>query len=163
MYDEIAEHVPGYVPTSGRGKFRAVVTLPLQLLKKKWSRPVVVLTVPGVDFQDNAVDSTAYQYWADIKTIGSIGVVEIPRVKAGTYRLTIYADGLFGQYEKDGVVVKAGKTTNTIAVVAEPNFGRELWRIGTPDKSSGEFRHGYAPDKTKPLQPEEYRIYWARW
>jgi rhamnogalacturonan endolyase len=35
-------------------------------------------------------------------------VIQIPHVKAGTYRLTIYAEGVFGQYEQDNVEVKAG-------------------------------------------------------
>ena len=30
-----------------------------------------------------------------------------------------------------------------------------------PDKSAGEFRHGYAADESKPLRPEQYRVYWA--
>lgn len=52
---------------------------------------VAVLSVSGQDFQDNAVDTKAYQYWGEIDA--ATGKVEIPRVKAGTYRLTIYADG----------------------------------------------------------------------
>jgi rhamnogalacturonan endolyase len=49
-----------------------------------------VLTVSGYDFQANEVDTKALQYWGDIN---SDGTVEIPRVKAGNYRLTVYADG----------------------------------------------------------------------
>lgn len=44
------------------------------------------------------------QYWANVTD----GVIQIPHVKAGTYRLTIYAEGVFGQYEQDDVEVKAG-------------------------------------------------------
>lgn len=44
------------------------------------------------------------QYWANVTD----GRVHIPRVKAGTYRLTLYAEGVFGQYEQDDVVVQAG-------------------------------------------------------
>lgn len=51
---------------------------------------IAVLSASGVDFQDNAADARAYQYWADIDAGGA---VSIPRVKAGTYRLTVYADG----------------------------------------------------------------------
>lgn len=36
------------------------------------------------------------------------GKIHIPRVKADTYRLTIYAEGVFGQFEQDDVVVNAG-------------------------------------------------------
>jgi len=32
-----------------------------------------------------------------------------------------------------------------------------------PDKSSGEYRHGYAVDETKTRKPEQYRVYWAHY
>lgn len=44
--------------------------------------PVAVLSQNGVDFQDNVLDVTAYQYWGDIDI--KTGEVEIPMVKAGT-------------------------------------------------------------------------------
>ena len=153
FYDSLTAHVPNLVPSSGRGTFRAKISLP-----KGATRPLAVLSLNGSDFQDNNKDGTAYQYWADISPSGS---VTIPSVKAGTYRLTIYADGIFGQYEQDGIVVKAGSTATTSATWTPESAGTELWRIGTPDKSSGEFRHGNEKDLTHPLQPRQYRLYWA--
>ena len=50
-----------------------------------------MLGANGFDFQDNAADARAYQYWADVDAAGT---VSIPHVKAGTYRLTVYADGM---------------------------------------------------------------------
>lgn len=85
FYDSIASHVPNYVTTSGRGTFRAKIKLPNGAKK-----PLAVLSVSGYDFQANEIDTKALQYWGDIKSDGSI---EIPRVKAGNYRLTVYADG----------------------------------------------------------------------
>jgi rhamnogalacturonan endolyase len=82
-------------------------------------------------------------------------------VKAGTYRLTVYADGIFGQYEQDNIVVKAGATASATATWTAESAGTELWRVGTPDKSCGEFRHGDEKDTSKPLQPRQYRLYWA--
>lgn len=84
-------------------------------------------------------------------------------IKPGTYRLTVYADGIFGQYIQDDIVVAVGKVTTTKAKWREESAGKELWRIGTPDRSSGEYRHGDQPDPNKPLHPPEYRIYWANW
>ena len=85
----------------------------------------------------------------------------IPSIKASTYRLTVYADGVFGQYVQDGIQIKAGEThTTTVAWTAEA-AGTELWRIGTPDKSCGEFRHGNEKDTSKPLGARQYRLYWA--
>jgi rhamnogalacturonan endolyase len=153
FYDSLTAHVPNLVPSSGRGTFKASVTLP-----KGAKRPLAVLALSGSDFQDNNQDGNAYQYWADID--GS-GRVTIPSVKAGTYRLTIYADDIFGQYEQDGIVIKAGSVATASATWEAESAGTELWRIGTPDKSSGEFRHGNEKDTTHPLQPRQFRLYWG--
>lgn len=126
FYDDIAHLVPNYVPTSGRGSWKATVDIP-----KGASRSIAVLSASGYDFQDNSQNTTAYQYWADIDT--ETGEVQIDRIKEGTYRLTIYAEGIFGDYIKDDLVVTAGETTNSgnVSWVAE-SAGTELWRIGTP-------------------------------
>lgn len=153
FYDSIAPHIPNYVPSTNRTIFKAHVDLPTGAIA-----PLAVLAQNGVDFQDNVLDTTAYQYWADVDP--STGDVSIPAVKAGTYRLTIYAEGIFGQYIKDDIEVIAGEVHTTHARWREESAGTEIWRIGTPDKSSGEYRHGYAPDETHPLHPEQYRIYW---
>ncbi|OJD31024.1 rhamnogalacturonate lyase b [Diplodia corticola] len=168
FYDSIAPHVPNYVPTSGRGTWHGIVTLPAatnNATTPSWSRPLAILTATGLDFQDNALNTTAYQYWADLSIApNGTAVATIPRVKAGTYRLTILADGLFGQHIQDGIVIDPnGATTTTLSTVVEDSAGTELWRIGTPDRSAGEFRHGVAVDTTKPLQPEQYRVYWAKY
>ncbi|TKX18145.1 rhamnogalacturonate lyase B [Elsinoe australis] len=153
FYDSIAEYVPNYVPTSGRGKWSGKIQLP-----EGAERPIAVLSLNGVNYQDNAMDYASHQYWADINADGS---VEIDRVKADTYRLTVYADGIFGQYEVDGIVIEAGETTESADLTWEPeSAGTELWRIGTPDKSSGEYRHGYARTDA-PLHPPEFRIYFG--
>ncbi|PGH18347.1 hypothetical protein AJ80_04525 [Polytolypa hystricis UAMH7299] len=154
FYDAIAQHVPNYVTTRQRGSWKAKLDLPPGA-----KNPIAVLSVSGVDFQDNVEDAAAYQYWADID---SSGLVNIDRVKADTYRLTVYADGIFAQYEQDGIVINPARQTDsgTIRWTAE-SAGKELWRIGTPDKSSGEYRHGRTPDPTHPLQLPEHLIYWG--
>jgi rhamnogalacturonan endolyase len=154
FYDSIAEFVPNYVPSSGRAAWKGTVFLPAGA-----SNPIAVLSQNGVDYQDNAFDTKAYQYWMPISP--ETGKVEISQVKAGTYRLTIYAEGVFGQYKQDNISISAGKTASTTVHWKAEASGTELWRIGTPDKSGGEYRHGYARDPTHPLGPEEYRIYWA--
>ncbi|KAL1866752.1 hypothetical protein VTK73DRAFT_4544 [Phialemonium thermophilum] len=155
FYDAIAKHVPNYVPTSGRGRWKARVELP-----KGAKKPIAILAQDGVDFQDNVLDVSAYQYWADIDPC--TGKVEIDRIKAGTYRLTIYAEGIFGDYTQDGIKVEAGKETNSGHVVwRAESAGKELWRIGTPDKASGEWRHGVQKDASHPLHPPEYLIYFG--
>ncbi|KAI3331544.1 polysaccharide lyase family 4 protein [Xylariaceae sp. AK1471] len=153
FYDSIAEHVPNYVRTKDRG------TLELQLgLPKTAKNALVVLAQNGINFQDNVFDTEAYQYWAEVDDTGH---ATVERVKAGTYRLTIYADGIFGDYVQDNVEVAAGGVQAVEVQWVEESVGLEIFRIGTPDKSSGEYKHGYAPDPTHPLHPEQYRIYWA--
>ncbi|PKS08728.1 hypothetical protein jhhlp_004781 [Lomentospora prolificans] len=152
FYDSIARHVPNYVPTSNRGSLKLKVSLP-----KNAKKPIAVLAQEGVDFQDNNVDTKAYQYWVDIDADGT---ATIPMVKAGKYRLTIYAAGVFGQYTQDKIVISARKTQRVTVRWTEQKAGTELWRIGTPDKSAGEYRHGYVRDTTHPQKPEEYRLYW---
>lgn len=76
----------GYVPSSERGAFKAEVFLPLGATK-----PIAVLSANGVHYQDSAEEPHAYQYWADVKD----GKVSIDRVKAGTYRLTVFATGQY--------------------------------------------------------------------
>jgi rhamnogalacturonan endolyase len=153
FYDSIAKYVPGYAPSSVRSSFSAQVDLP-----KSAVRPIAVLAQNDVDFQDNVLDPNSYQYWGDIDK--KTGFVSIPRVKAGTYRLTVYADGIFGNYVQDNIKIVAGRPTTVKARWREESAGTEIWRIGTPDKSSGEYKHGYEKDLTKPNHPEQYRIYW---
>jgi len=131
-----------------------MITLP-----KGAARPIAVLSADGYSFQDNAFDTRALQYWGEIDV--RTGRVAIDRVAAGRYRLTVYADGIFGDFVRPGVVVAAGKTTTTSATWREESAGRELWRIGTPDKSSGEFRHGVGRSPLTPLAPPEYLIFWG--
>ncbi|KAK6580803.1 hypothetical protein PZA11_007039 [Diplocarpon coronariae] len=154
FYDSIARHVPNYAPSANRTTWRAHVDLPEGAV-----RPVAILSQNGVDVQDNALDPGAYQYWADIDA--ATGDVAIPAVRAGTYRLSIYADGIFGQYAQDDVRVVAGEQPTTRATWREEAAGTEIWRIGTPDRRAGEFKHGAAPDTTRALQPAQFRLYWA--
>ncbi len=73
----------------------------------------------------------------------------------------MYADGIFGQYTQDNIKVSAGEDCVTSAHWKAESAGTEIWRIGTPDKSSGEYKHGNQPDAKHPLHPAQYLIYWA--
>ncbi|KGO74917.1 Glycoside hydrolase-type carbohydrate-binding [Penicillium italicum] len=153
FYDSIAKHVVGYAPSSQRGSIKGTVKLPRGAV-----RPIAVLTVDGQYFQDNSNVPSAYQYWTDINQDGSF---RIERVKEGKYRLTIYAEGIFGDFVRDGIIIRAGRQTALHDIWKQESAGTEVWRIGIPDKSSGEFRRGNARDPTHPLHPPEYLIYWG--
>ncbi|CAO2651071.1 Nn.00g093680.m01.CDS01 [Neocucurbitaria sp. VM-36] len=154
FYDSIAKYVPNLVTSSARGTFKAKIDLP-----KGAKNAIAVLAQNKVDYQDNVYDTKAYQYWGNIKN----NEVTIPRVKAGTYRLTVHAEGVFGDYIKDDIVIVPVKDTIVRTKWTAESSGTELWRIGEPDKSSGEYRHGYAASPTHPLLTEEYRLYWAEY
>lgn len=75
--------------------------------------------------------------------------------------MTIYGTGIFGQYIQDNVVVRAGAATTTTATWSAESAGTELWRIGTPDRSSGDFRHGNELDTTRTNRPKQHRLYFG--
>jgi len=102
FFDSIAAYVPNMVKSTSRITFKAQIALPTGA-----KRPLAILSKNKSDFQDSAEDTKGLQFWAEV---GSNGYVEIPRVAFGTYRLTVFADGVFGQYEKDNVVVSASTT-----------------------------------------------------
>ncbi|KAJ5509906.1 Glycoside hydrolase-type carbohydrate-binding [Penicillium expansum] len=149
FYDSIAKHVVGYAPSSQRGSIKGTVKLP-----KGAVRPIAVLTVEGQYFQDNSAVPSAYQYWTDINPDGSFSIDR-------KYRLTVYAEGIFGDFVRDGIVIRAARQTALHDIWKQESAGTEVWRIGIPDKSSGEFRRGNARDSTHPLHPPEYLIYWG--
>lgn len=157
FYESIADLVPNYIPASKRGTWKLHVDLP-----KGAKNVIAILSQNGVDFQDNVLDVDAYQYWANVDPEG---YATIPMVKPDQYRLTIYADGVFGHYIKDDVTVSADSSRKanrmTHARWREETEGKEIWRIGTPDRSCGEYLHGYARDPGHPLHAPEYRIYWG--
>ncbi|KAF3908756.1 hypothetical protein ABW21_db0201177 [Orbilia brochopaga] len=157
FYDTIAPHVEGYVPSTNRGKWHAKISIP----DGGATKPIAVLSAPGVDFQDNNVDYNSYQYWGEFDPVTE--EIEIDNIVAGTYRLTVYADGYFGWFVKEGIVVTAGHTAHSHVTFKEEKAGDEIFRIGIPDKSSGEYLHGYAKDLSKPLHPAQHRQYWAVW
>ncbi|KAL4955193.1 galactose mutarotase-like domain-containing protein [Aspergillus filifer] len=153
FYDSIAKHVIGYIPSSQRGSVKGSVKLP-----KGAKSPIAILTVDGQYFQDNSVVPSSYQYWAEIDEDGRF---TIDHVVEGKYRLTVYANGIFGDFVRDGIQIKAGKSISIKETWKAESAGTEIWRLGTPDKSSGEFLHGSQRDTSKPLQPPEYLIYWG--
>jgi hypothetical protein len=96
------------------------------------------------------------QYWA---TSPASGATTLSGVIPGSYRLTAYVLGQWGELRKDGVVVTAGGTTPVAARFVPENFGvaPPIWTIGTPDRSAREFRHG-----TNALGQDD-REYWGAW
>ncbi|KAJ7128110.1 galactose mutarotase-like protein [Mycena filopes] len=155
FYQSIAHLVPGFTPPAARG----ALSLSHMQLPREAADVVAVLSADGLDFARNVLDIKTLQYWGDVSADGGVKIAD---VAAGRYRLTVYGSGVFGSFVQDGVEVRAGKTTSLEGLKwAEESAGTELWRIGTPDKSAGEFKHGFERDLVKSYHPMQYRSYWG--
>lgn len=85
FYNAIAPQIPGFVAPSNRSTFSLSISVP-----ESAEDAVAVLSADGWEFQSSVLDQSAFQYWGEIDTSGH---VKIPNVRAGTYRLTVYAKG----------------------------------------------------------------------
>jgi hypothetical protein len=140
----------GYVPSTARGSVQVQIRGIFGFPKTAWA----VLSDPSKNFQYTAQGA---QYWADI-SLG--GEAMFRGVIPGTYRLSVYQFGHWGEVRQDNVVVTANQTTivPTASFVSE-NFGSEapVFTIGTPDRSSHEFLHGHD------AHGHDDRQFWGNW
>ncbi|KAL7269439.1 hypothetical protein RUND412_007903 [Rhizina undulata] len=155
FYDFVGKkYVDTYVRSEQRGKLVGQINIPNGTWKSQ-----AVLAQNGVDYSDNVGDPTAHQHWTNVDL--ETGEFEIDRVAEGIYRLTITFFGVFGDFYEDDVVVAAGSTTNKSGLQhAQESHGTELWRIGTPDRTAGEFKHGYELDEEHTSHFAQYRQVW---
>jgi hypothetical protein len=159
----------GYAPSTARGDVHASIEGAKGLdLNQAWA----VLS----DNQTNVQYSHAgRQYWVNINPGG---IANFHNVAPGTYRLSVYALGQWGELRKDNVTVNANQTTKLSASFAGENFGplAPIWTIGTADRSSHEFLHGQItnPVDLDPYYADQYtarlgnavqddREFWGNW
>ena len=84
-----------------------------------------------------------YIYWTEADADGRFTV---PKVNPGTYSVFAYAPGVVGDFQMDNIVVSAGATNNIGAITWNaPIREQVLFRLGSPDRSSEEFRFGDLP------------------
>lgn len=125
----------GYAPSTARGEVQVKVGGAKGLdLNQGWA----VLSDPNTNFQ---YTHAGRQYWANINPGG---IAHFQGVAPGTYRLSAYALGSWGELRLDGVNVNAQETTHVSSSFTRENFGSAspLWTIGKPDRSAHEFLHG---------------------
>jgi len=85
-------------------------------------------------------DGKYYQFWV---RGDSSGKFSIKNIRPGTYTLHAFADGVLGEYSKADITVSAGKPIDLGSLKWTPvRYGRQLWEIGIPDRTAGEFFHG---------------------
>ncbi|HZZ26488.1 MAG TPA: polysaccharide lyase family protein [Pirellulales bacterium] len=140
-YDTDSELIStGYTPTSQRGKLQVAVPN-----AAGWSsnanNNTIVLADPGKSFQES---TTGYQYWAQLSASGT---ASISSIVPGTYRLSLYELGQWGETRYDNIQVTSQQLnlSNSIKFTPE-NFGAAapIWTIGTPNRSANEFLNGHA-------------------
>ena len=138
----------GYVPSTARGTVQVQVNGVTGNQKTAW----VVLSDPAKNIQYSSQGS---QYWADIS---SSGIATFNNVIPGTYRLSTYVFGQFGELRQDAIVVAANQTTAVPALTfVSETFGTPVFTIGTPDRSAHEFLHGHDP------AGHDDREFWGAW
>ncbi|WP_345950287.1 polysaccharide lyase family protein [Mucilaginibacter sp. PAMB04274] len=100
---------------------------------------------PGFNFQPQPVnwqtDAKHYEFWAKG---ASDGTFTIPNVRPGTYQLHAVADGVLGAYDATAtIIVKPGQKLDLGTIQWKPaHFGKQVWQIGTPNRSAREFYKG---------------------
>ena len=85
-------------------------------------------------------DGDYYQFWV----VGDAdGRFTIPNVRPGKYTLHAFADGVLGEYAKTDITVEAGKKIDLGKLDWMPiRYGKQLWEIGYPDRTSDKFLKG---------------------
>lgn len=97
----------------------------------------VGLAAPRPDWQQQ---SNGYQFWVRADQDGRF---TIPHVRPGPYTLYVFAHGVMDEFRRDNLTVEPGRTLPIGVLHCVPaRHGRQLWQIGTPDRSAQEFRHG---------------------
>lgn len=82
-------------------------------------------------------DAKFYQFWTDGMADGSF---TIDKVRPGHYTLHAITDGVLGEYVKTDIVVGAGNQLDLGELQWVPvRYGKQLWEIGTPNRSASEF------------------------
>ena len=101
----------------------------------------IILSEDGEDFQ---FSRKGYVYHT---TTDASGDFSFDDVRPGSYRLSAVAPGIYGEFIVDGVVVSPGTPLGLGSLAwTPPDFGSDLWQIGTFDRSAEEYLHGANDD-----------------
>jgi rhamnogalacturonan endolyase len=89
-------------------------------------------------------DADYYQFWAEGSADGRF---TIANVRPGTYTLHAFANGVLGEFAQTDITVAAGQTVDLGRLDWKPvRYGRQVWEIGYPDRTAGEFLKGDGAD-----------------
>ncbi|MGA2651013.1 MAG: polysaccharide lyase family protein [Terracidiphilus sp.] len=150
----------GYIPNgSGRGTVSPTIS------GGGSSSANTAWAVLGDSGKNMQYSTLGYQYWTSLNSSGS-GTMS--NVIPGTYRLSAYVLGEWGQLRDDGIVVTANGTTSPNLVFKPENFSPSgdspVWTIGTPTRSSNKFLHGSnTTGNAGSCSGCDDREYWGNW
>ena len=137
---------PGYPAAAQLGGIAGQIVLhDPRYPREKMTHLLVGLTHPDYSLPNGQIvdwqhDAKFYQYWVRADAQGNFF---IPNVRPGSYTLRAFADGVLGEYDQANVTINAGKTLRSGTIAWAPvRFGRQLWEIGIPNRTSGEFLNG---------------------
>jgi hypothetical protein len=127
----------GYVASSGRGTVAPTVT------GGGSSSTKIAWAVLGDNATNQQFTNQHNEYWVNNN---STGTAQLTGVSPGTYRLSSYVLGDWGEARVDNVAVTAAHTTTLSTSFTPENFNSAapVWTIGTPTRSSDKFLHGTA-------------------
>jgi len=144
VYDWAAD--PDYPDKAGRGAVSGQMILKdPQMPQARMGNLLVGLTHADYKLDNGEIvdwqrDGKYYQFWV---RSDSHWKFVIPNVRPGTYTLHAFSDGVLGEYVKADITVTAGRPIELGAIEWQPvRFGRQLWEIGIPDRTAGEYLHG---------------------
>jgi rhamnogalacturonan endolyase len=86
-------------------------------------------------------DAKHYEFWTHGAADGSF---TIANVRPGTYQLHAIADGVLGAYDATAsVTIVSGQKLDLGTIEWHPvRYGKQIWEIGTPNRSAKEFLKG---------------------
>ena len=143
FYDTLG--IPGWTQTASHSNVSGLLQL---AAGESVDGATIIISDNNTDFQ---FSTEGRQYWSKANPDGTF---DVSGVSPGTYRLTAYVPGVYGELIMDDVVVGTGTTENLGTLNWQPpDHGTDLWQIGTFDRTGEEFRHG---------ANDEYRQ-WGRW
>jgi rhamnogalacturonan endolyase len=132
FYDTL--NIPGWTQTANRSDVTGLLNL----------AGGADVTGATLIFSDNNTDfqfaTDGHQYWSKANTDGTF---DLSGVSPGTYRLTAYVPGVYGELIMDDVVIGTG-TTEDLGTLnwQPPDHGVDIWQIGTFDRTGEEYFHG---------------------
>jgi rhamnogalacturonan endolyase len=101
--------------------------------------------VPALNFPPQPItwqnDAKHYEFW--VRGFDD-GRFTIPNVRPGTYQLHAVSDGVLGAYDATAsVTIVPGQRLDLGTIEWHPvRFGKQIWQIGTPNRSAKEFLKG---------------------